>query len=64
MIKGKGWGYISHLRKFMEGDRVREEWYRDGLHCKEGEARDAPTKEIRIGVLQWVEREEKQQTGN
>ena len=21
---------------FMEGDRVREEWFRDGMHCKEG----------------------------
>ena len=34
-------GYITHWREFMEGNRVREEWFRDGLHCKEGEGRDA-----------------------
>ena len=39
-------GYISHWREFMEGDRVREEWFRDGLHCKKGEGRDVRTKGI------------------
>ena len=61
-MKRKGWGYISHWREFMEGDRVREEWFRDGLHSNEGEGRDALTKEIERGVLQWVEGGEKQQT--
>ena len=48
----------------MEGSRAREEWFRDGLHCKEGEGRDALTKGIGRGVQQWVEGEGKQQTGN
>ena len=35
VMKRKGWGYTSipHWREFMEGNRVREEWFRDGLHC-------------------------------
>ena len=52
VMKRKGWGYISHWREFMEGVRVREECFRDGLHCKEGEERDALTKGIGRGVLQ------------
>ena len=53
----KGWGYISHCREFMEGDRVREEWFRDGLHSKEGEGRDALTKGIGRGCCSgWRER--------
>ena len=64
VMKRKGWGYISHWREFMEGSRVREEWFRDGLHCKEGEGRDALTKGIGRGVMQWVEGAGKQQTGN
>ena len=39
VMKRKGWGYRSHWREFMEGDRLREEWFRDGLHCKEGGGR-------------------------
>ena len=64
VMKRKGWGYISHWREFMEGSRVRGEWFRDGLHCKEGEGRDALTKGIGRGVMQWVEGAGKQQTGN
>ena len=64
VMKRKGWGYVSHWREFMEGGRVREEWFRDGLHCKEGEGRDALTKGIGRGVLQWVEGEKKQQSEN
>ena len=64
VMKRKGWGYISHWREFMEGSRVREEWFRDGLHCKEGEGRDALTKGIGRGVLQWGEGAGKKQTGN
>ena len=64
VMKRKGWGYISHWREFLEGSRVREEWFRDGLHCKEGEGRDALTKGIGRGVMQWVEGAGKQQTGN
>ena len=29
----------------MVGSRVREEWFRDGFHCKEGEGRNALTLE-------------------
>ena len=29
---------------------MREEWFRDGLHCKEGEGKDALTKGIRRAV--------------
>ena len=64
VMKRKGWGYISHWREFMEGSRVRGEWFRDGLHCKEGEGRDALTKGIGRGVMQWVEGAGKQRTGN
>ena len=64
VMKRKRWGYISHWREFVEGDRVREEWFRDGLHCKEGVGRDVLTKGIGRGVLQWMEREGKQQTRN
>ena len=62
--EGEGWGYISHWREFMEGSRVRGEWFRDGLHCKEGEGRDVLTKGIGRGVMQWVEGAGKQRTGN
>ena len=50
----------------MEGNRAREKWFKDGLHCKEEEGRYGLTKGIPVGsgVLQWMKGEAKQQMGN
>ena len=48
---------LCRWRVSMEGNRVRGEWLRDGLHSKKGEGIDAQKKGIERGVLKRLDGE-------